>query len=134
MPWPPLLPWNLRKHVRRCPSGQGVRNLLQSFTILCARVWGNRGPGFSAYGGAVIEIWNATTFNAWASGLDALGSYNLDTTGAGVLIANAVDVKAPGNAAFSGTPQNSNGCEPQGTYTPAVYYSCFRSAIGDSEP
>ncbi len=111
------------------PSQYYARNYVQG-----ARVWGNRGPGFSAYGGAVIEIWNATTFNAWASGLDALGSYNLDTTGAGVLIANAVDVKAPGNAAFSGTPQNSNGCEPQGTYTPAVYYSCFRSDIGDSEP
>ncbi|HLK10802.1 MAG TPA: hypothetical protein VKW76_05440 [Candidatus Binatia bacterium] len=113
-------------------SGPGqyyARNYVQG-----ARAWGNRGEGFSAYGGAVIEIWNATTFNAWASGLSALGSYNLDTTGAGVLIANAIDLKAPGNAVFSGTPQNSNGCEPQATYTPAVYRSCFRSASSDSEP
>jgi hypothetical protein len=101
--------------------------------IMGARTWGNRGEGFSVYGGGTLEVWNATTFDAWASGLYALGSYNFDTTAAGMLIANALDVKAPGNAAFSGTPQNSNGCEPQRTYTPGVYYSCFRSASSDTE-
>jgi hypothetical protein len=97
------------------------------------RTWGNRQTGGYNYGGSLLEIWNATTYNAWGSGLYAAATYQFDTTARGMLIASSIDVKAPNNAVFT-TPQNSNGCEPQAQYTPGVYYDCFRPASADTEP